>query len=246
MISTQRAFALLATVLVVTSTVGVTTATAGSADSDISDALLGSAPEEDVERGLLASVTHRVTHPVESLESFTDSATAWLTETHAALKRGWYETFSEGTPWHEPVRTDAECAEDIHHELNQHSAAYTTYVNDRITASESRDVLRITCRLGENETSVIATADVVERDGQLVYENFEVQQPSATERVVDEEIVLTGLATEELPDDLEAFTDEYVEANETPERTYAARKGAQYNGFVYGTFDFLESDSEAE
>lgn len=149
-------------------------------------------------------------------------------------------------------RTAASCAEDIQTELNSNNQTYETYVNNRINASTDRNVVKVTCKyeadgglLDETmETeSVYVVADVTNGS----YSNMTVVD--STNRSVDERVVLTGLAVQQLPDDLKAFTDDYAAKGKTPGKGYERMMAAKYAGHVEGTFAFLpaienETDSE--
>ncbi|WP_123619168.1 hypothetical protein [Halorubrum sp. CSM-61] len=153
---------------------------------------------------------------------------------------------SSANPFGGADRTPAECAADIQTEINDNNAAYATYLNDRVEANASRDVVAIHCSKETRDgfsTDVITetvylTATVNNSTDPYTYENLSVV--NETSMTVDEEVTLTDSATTDGPDDLVEFRKEYVSKNETPPRNYLARIGGKYGNDVSGTFDFLQ------
>lgn len=193
-------------------------------DSGFFDSLVG-ADNDDSGDGFVASVLRSVGIP-----------------NPMASARNW---MYRNNPFHDAKRTPTECTDDIMSEVNNNAASYTEYVNERSTAQTAYDTLEIRCELtqgGETTSSTIyVTADVNGTN----YENVSVSESPPENRSVDERLVLTGIAAEELPDDLVEFRKEYVEEDETPTRGYVISKGAKYKGYVWGSPSFLPAyDSE--
>lgn len=188
-------------------------------DSGFFDRLVGA--DNDGDGGILAGVLRTIGIP-----NPTASARNWM-----------YRNVQN--PFSEPKRTADECATDIAAEVNNHSEAYTKYANERATAYASRDVVAVRCELtrdGEtNEQTVYVTADVNGSD----YENLSASTTAPENRSVDHTLVLTGMATEEMPDDFVTFREEYVEQDKTPTRGFVISKGAKYKGYVFGSPSFL-------
>lgn len=143
-----------------------------------------------------------------------------------------------------PDRTAAECAGDLQTELTDHNATYEQYLNDRITASTSRDVVRIDCRVEDDSETTTETVYIVANVTNGTY--TDTRAVDTTERVVDHRIVLSGVAAEDAPDDLETFREEYASENETPPPAYKGRMKGKYMGHVEGTFGFLPAIEEGE
>jgi hypothetical protein len=145
-------------------------------------------------------------------------------------------------------RTAEECATDLQAEVNEHSAAYTRYINDRVLPEKKYDVIEVRCThsasmfaSGGSET-IYLTATVAIQNQSIVYRNLTAVD--STSRAVDHTIVLSGVATEQMPDDLAEYRETYVAENETPDDGYVRRIGAKYKGHVAGTPSFLADPEE--
>jgi hypothetical protein len=213
-----RPFALALVLVLLAAGVAPTTALAqsDSEDEDLSDAIFGAA-------------VSAVEDPLGAASKFS----AW----------GQGVAANVGAWAGDPDRTPSECASDLTTEYNEHNATYEEYVNSRTKAEETRDVVRIDCQQDEDgETTtetVYLVADV--QDGN--YTNSRIVD--STDRTVDERVLLTGVATEDAPDDLETFRTEYAADDETPPPAYRGRMTGKYWGNVYGSFGFLPHIEEA-
>lgn len=173
-------------------------------------------------------------------------------ETASAYLGGAKDNLAYRLSQSDPERTADDCAADIQATYNQHNASFEAYLNERTEADTSRDVIRIQCtqevRDGFSTTtereSVYLVGDVVTNNTTNVttYENTRIV--ADVDRPVDHRVILSGLATEQGADDLEAFAEEYAEPNETPPRSYAQRMKGKYGGYIHGTFDFLPDPEE--
>lgn len=219
----KRLAALFAAVLLVSAAIAAPPVAAQSDDAGVVEELFGSSA---------GSVVEQVT-----------SDPIGFAETISAAAGGWA---SSNSPFSGADRTPSECASDIKTEINDNSATYETYINDRVNASTDRDVVRVECTLETRDglsTDVVTetiylTADVNTSDDS--YEN--ISAVDTTDRTVDHTVTLSGAATTDGPDDLVEFREEYAEENETPPQQYQARIGGKYSGDVTGTFAFLPDE----
>lgn len=145
---------------------------------------------------------------------------------------------------YEPARNPSECAGDISSEVNNHSAAYEEYINKRVAASNNTDVIEVRCRYAENGELTTSTVYIVADVANGEYQNLSAV--SSTNRTVDETVVLTGKATEEMPDELVTFREDYVATNTTPPKSYEPKLGSKYASYVHGTPSFLPPLSDLE
>lgn len=197
--------------------VAATPAAAQSEDDGLGDALLGAAVDV-------------VEDPTEAAASFA----AW----------GEGIVANVGGSIGDPDRTAGECADDLQAEINDHNATYEQYVNDRLSASTDRDVLRIDCQVEQDDETTTETVYVVANVTDDGYTNARAVE--TTERVVDHRIVLTGIAAEDAPDDLATFREKYAAEDETPPASFKGRLKGKYLGHVEGTFGFLPDIEESE
>jgi hypothetical protein len=225
MIRTRHTSILIAVLVLMATVASVATPVAAQSDDGDGSLLDGLLTESDDENeGLLDSVFETVANA-------------------RAYAAGLIQNVAYYNPLREPTRTPAECAADIGAEISTHSAAYLRYVNDRTTADTSRNVIQIMCTGEDAESeSVYLVADVNATSGE--YQGLTAV--SDTEREVDHTVYLSGLATEELPDDLAAFRKQYVEPNQTPNGTYVRLMAGKYLGSVHGTFEFLPDRSDSK
>lgn len=142
-------------------------------------------------------------------------------------------------PFREPKRTPTECAEDLQTEFNENSEVYLSNANSRLTASTDLDVLEIKCIHEDGDEvdteRVYLVATVNESTGE--YESPKMVEE--TDRHVDETVRLSGLATEELPDDLERYREQYAEDDDLPPASFKREMIGKYGGHIEGTFEFL-------
>ena len=159
-----------------------------------------------------------------------------------AAASGAYANAAYRNPFREPTRTPDECATDIQEEFNAHNATYLSYANERISASTARDVVEIECTAetddGTESTSIYLVATVNQSTNG--YDSARVV--TETERAVDHRVTLSGLATEEMPDDFARYTDDYAEPGETPPRSFKSEMVSKYAGHVSGTFEWLPEE----
>lgn len=209
----RRLLVLCLCVLLIGAAVAPTAAVAQSDEDDDDDSLV------DAALGTAANFTDQVSGVTEFASGIVTNAR--------------YRVFGPETE-----RTPGECAADIQSEINSHNGTYEQYINDRITASESRDVVAIRCALEDDDgemqnEQVYLVTDVTNG----TYENARVVDD--TSRDVDHVIRLSGIATQEMPDDLVAFREDYAAQNKTPGSAYKQRLAGKYMGSVHGTFEFL-------
>jgi hypothetical protein len=223
---TSNLLSALLAVAVVTAGVGVVAQPVAADDDSFLDDVLSGDDAEGQSDGILGSVS-----------AWARNASAWASGLAARSS-----TLAPGRE-----RTAEECASDIKAEVNDHNASYEQFINNRTSARTSVDVVAVHCTYdsnffdnGQNQT-VYIVADVRNESGSLVYTNGSAVDD--TDRTVDEYIVLSGLATEELPDDVSTFREEYVEPGESPNGTYVRKMGAKYAGYVSGSPEYLPGGS---
>lgn len=195
-------------------------------------AMAQSDDESDDDEGLADAMLGTV---AGVLEDPLGAGKAFLSAADGAIDNALYRA-----SWGDPERTPAECADALRTEVNDHNQTYEQYINDRATASSGRNVVKVTCNLETDDDemesdSIYLVATVNSTSGD--YEGLEAVD--STDRTVDHEVRLYGLATEEMPDDLVAFREEYAAENETPGGDYKKRMTSKYAGHVYGSFEFL-------
>lgn len=144
-----------------------------------------------------------------------------------------------------PNRTVATCQEDLMTEVNQHNATYLQELNDKTSPSSDRDVLQVRCIedprrpwADSEATSFYVVANV--SNGEYV----SGRAVESTDREVDHTVVLTGLAREQLADDLADYRERFIAGDETVDKAYQRRMTAKYAGSVYGTLGPLPSIPE--
>lgn len=221
----SRLAVLLVAVLIVTAAAAPTAVAASDDD------------EED-------SILDRAIGFAGTAKSILEDPGAALDEAIAGAK-GLYANAKYRSGWGDPERTPGECVEDIQTEYNQHNTTYEAYANSRITATADRDVVKLTCELEvdddlERESVYFVANASAAANG--TFQNTTVV--TETDRVVDQTVVLSGLATEELPDDFENFTEDYAMTDETPSRSYGAGMKAKYAGHIHGSFEFLPDEED--
>lgn len=135
-----------------------------------------------------------------------------------------------------PNRSVATCKEDLMAEVNQHNETYLEELNAKTSPSSDRDVLRVRCIEDPRAPwadSEAASFYVVANVSDGSYVNASAVE--STDRDVDDTLVLTGLAREQLADDLADYRETYIEGNETVGKGYERRMTAKYAGSVHGT-----------
>ncbi|MFB6121127.1 MAG: hypothetical protein ABEJ68_08445 [Halobacteriaceae archaeon] len=211
--NTRHILALCLCAVLVAAAVAPTTAVAQSSEDDDDDSLV------DAVLGTAANITDQVAAVRQFAGGIVTNAR--------------YRVFGPETE-----RTPSQCVSDIQSEINTHNGTYEQYVNSRINASESRDVVAIRCALEDEDgqmqnEQVYAVADVVNGS----YQNLRIVND--TSRDVDHVIRLSGIAAQEMPDDLVSFREDYAANNKTPGAAYKKRLAGKYMGSVHGTFEFL-------
>ena len=190
--------------------------------------------DSDDEDGLLGDLVGKMQSVAENP---TDAARAAV-----GYAKGLYANAAYRNPFRDAKRTPEQSATDVQTEFNEHNETYLTYINERVTASSDRNVIELKFTLesdGGDSTETryrYLVADVNETSGD--YENATIVS-TEPDREVDHTVELSGLATEELPDDLVTFREEYAAENETPPGSYSRELASKYAGHVHGTFEFL-------
>lgn len=139
-----------------------------------------------------------------------------------------------------PESTAAESATAVQEEYNDHSTAYETYVNHRVTADTDHDVVELTLTLDDTSETVYWVADVNSTDD--TFENTSIVDN--TDRTVDQTVALDGIAAENAADELTRFHDDYVVDNTTPKRGdgYLTGLGARYAGHAQSSLIDIKED----
>jgi hypothetical protein len=216
--------AVVLVLVVVSAAVAAPVAAQTSEDSDDDDA------EQSVADTLLGVGSSALEDPGGALDAV------------RAMTAGVYANVKYHSPFREPVRDVDECAADIREEFNAHNATYLSYANERISASTARDVVEIECTAeadGDTESrSVYLVATVNESSNR--YDSATVV--TETDRTVDHRVRLSGLATEEMPDDFARYTSDYAEPDKTPTRSFKSEMVSKYMGHVSGTFEWLPEE----
>ena len=142
-------------------------------------------------------------------------------------------------------RSVTDCRDDLMTEVNQHNETYLTELNAKTSPSSERDVLRVRCIEDPRrpwKDSEATSFYVVGNVSNGTYES--AQAVETTDRSVDETVVVTGVAREQLADDLATYRETYIEGDGTVGKGYQQRMTAKYAGNVYGTVDPLPSIPE--
>ena len=144
-----------------------------------------------------------------------------------------------------PDRSVVDCRDDLMAEFNQHNATYIGELNAKTSPSSDRDVLRVRCIEDPRRPwadSEAASFYVVSNVSAGTYQSARAVE--TTDRSVDETIVLTGIARDQLVDDVAAHRETYIEGNGTVGKGYERRMTSKYAGSVSGTIGPLPSIPE--
>lgn len=126
----------------------------------------------------------------------------------------------------DPDYDSFQVALDLRNDINGNDDAYQQWLNDRVDASETRNVVQVTVKgpQAENQSRFWIISDV--QNG--TYQNLGAT--GSTNRTIDESCTLSGRAAENAHEELETFRAEYVQPNESVDQSYMGRLAAEYDG----------------
>lgn len=111
-------------------------------------------------------------------------------------------------------------------EFNQNSANYVSYLNDRDV--HNGEVVEIEFKQSGETATMYIVGDFNETTDQ--YDSAEAV--NTTDRTVDHEITLRGMAADNAADELERFNDEFAEPGDDLTNSYVSEMAAKYGSSV--------------
>lgn len=128
------------------------------------------------------------------------------------------------------LRGDPPAAEDSKQDaletFNQYSGNYVSYLNDRDV--HNGEVVEVTFRQNDETATMYIVGTY--NDTSESYESAEAVND--TDRAVDHEIVLRGMAAENAADELERFNDEFASTTDDLTNRYVSEMAAKYGSTV--------------
>lgn len=121
-------------------------------------------------------------------------------------------------------------ASDLRADVAGNATAYQTWLNDRLDASDEREVLKVRIENESSTATLFVTSDAV--NGTFT----NVTAVRSTDRVVGETCTLSGDAGRNAYDELVTFREQFVEPNETLTKRFTGRLAGQYREDVECTF----------
>lgn len=157
------------------------------------------------------------------------AAASWSAAKGWMDRKTWGIQHSSLNPFGDEPPTAAERANATVEYFNSHDSGREVWINARLNASTSHDVVKTGWKIRDTTAVWYVTADVVNGS----YTN--IRMVDSTDREVDDTITLCGYAAHNSKKELEYFHETYERPNESVDQSYLASMRGKYGPHVETT-----------